>query len=434
LPSQHLSFIVPLFNHVEESKVMLKTLIETIPANTNYEIILINDASNDGTKDWLNTLQLPHVKIIHNETNQGFAKTNNIAVRQALGEILVLLNNDLVFDSDWLTPMLNVLNTEDLKAGVVGNIQYRVINDEIDHAGVALSHKSQFIHKDNFDADKLYSKQLAVTGACMMIKKSDFDSVSGFSEEFVNGCEDLDLCFKLKSQGLSIYLSHKSQIHHHVSLSRDITHPQNEMNSRHLLQKWRQLIKQELSLRWSRVITNNDEAVIQEHIDGKLLIDSPHTASRMIAENLIGREEHRWEKLFDKKDFKKELNEKCSVKGLKYVESHTCYLINDDIEFRVKDIESVVNFYMVGQVINLSLNEDILITIRVNDFQEKNIYLDREENINAGVIYPMFMPGIDNLFKVSVNFFNRDTKEILGDARKSIVVRYFVVDDSTITM
>jgi hypothetical protein len=212
-------------------------------------------------------------------------------------------------------------------------------------------------------------------------------------------------------------------------LSRDLTNPQNELNSRLLLKKWRQLIKQKLSFHWSRVISNKDEAVIEEHIDGKLLIDSPHTASRMIAENLIGREERRWEKLFDKKDFRKELKDNSSVKGLKYVESHTCYLIEGDIEFRVKDIESVVNFYVVGQVINPSLNEDIVITIRVNDFQEKKIYLDREENINAGVIYPMFMPGIDNLFKVSVNFFNRDTKEILGDARKSIVVRHFVIDD-----
>jgi GT2 family glycosyltransferase len=411
---------------------MLSSLIATIPQNTDYEIILINDASTDATKDWLSTLQLPHLKIIHNETNQGFAKTNNIAVRQASGEVLVLLNNDLVFDSDWLTPMLTILNTEDLKAGVVGNIQYKVVNHEIDHAGVALSYKSQFIHKTTFDNDKPYSKELAVTGACMMIKKTDFDRVSGFSEEFVNGCEDLDLCFKLKAAGLSIYLSHKSQIKHHVSLSRDLTNPQNELNSRLLLKKWRQLIKQELSLKWSRVISNKDEAVIEEHIDGKLLIDSPHMASRMIAENLIGREERRWEKLlFDKRDFKKELIDKCSFKGLKYLESHACYLIDGDIEFRVKDIESVVNFYVVGQVINPSLNEDIVITIRVNDFQEKKVYLEREENINAGIIYPIFMPGLENVLKVSVNFFNRDTKEILGDARKSIVVRHFVIDDLT---
>jgi hypothetical protein len=312
---------------------------------------------------------------------------------------------------------------------VVGNIQYKVANHEIDHAGVALSHKSQFIHKTTFDNDKLYSKELAVTGACMMLKKTDFDRVSGFSEEFVNGCEDLDLCFKLKAAGLSIYLAHRSEIYHHVSLSRDLTNPQNELNSRLLLKKWRQLIKQELSLHWSRVISNKDDAVIQEHIDGKLLIGSPHTASRMIAENLIGREERRWEKLFDKRDFKKELIDKCSFKGLKYVESHTCYLIDGDIEFRVKDIESVVNFYVAGQVINPALKEDIVITIRVNDLQVKNIYLEHEVNINAGIIYPIFLPGLENVFKVSVNFFNKDTKEILGDASKSIVLRHFVIDD-----
>ncbi len=111
------------------------------------------------------------------------------------------------------------------------------------------------------------------------------------------------------------------------------------------------------------------------------------------------------------------------------MESHKCYLIDGDIELRVKDIESVVNFYVVGQVINPTLKEDIVITIRVNDLQVKNIYLEHEVNINAGIIYPIFLPGLENVFKVSVNFFNKDTKEILGDASKSIVVRYFVIDD-----
>ena len=53
-------------------------------------------------------------------------------------------------------------------------------------------------------------------------------------------------------------------------------------------------------------------------------------------------------------------------------------------------------------------------------------------NINAGLIYPIFMPEEENIIKVSVNFFNSTTKVLLGDAIKSIVVRHFVLDDVTI--
>lgn len=408
---------------------MLGSLIKTIPASLSYEVVLINDASTDETRPWLDSLKLPNIHIIHNETNQGYAKTNNIAVKASKGEVLALLNNDLVFSDDWLSSMLMILESKELKAGIVGNIQYRVATKEIDHAGVALSHKAQFIHKHNFDADKAYSKQLAVTGACMLISRKDFDEVRGFTEDYINGCEDLDLCFKIKQQGQFIYLSHKSAIQHHVSLSRDLTNLKNEMNSRLLLKTWRNLIKQELSLHWSQVISNNDESAIKEHIDGKLLVNSPHTISRFIAENLIGREEHRWEKLLDKKDYNKLFQENCTFKGLKYFEKYGCYLIDGDIEFRVKNIDSVVNFYVRGQVINPDLKENIAITININDLQEKTIYLDQEENINAGMIYPIFMPSQENVFKIGVHFYDKKTNELLGDARKSIVITLFVVDD-----
>jgi len=432
LNKKNLSFIVPLYNHVEHSKIMLSSLIKSLPSDINYEIILINDASKDGTHIWLETVKLPYIKIIQNDINQGYAKSNNIAAKSAKGDILALINNDLIFEGDWLSPMLEILSLAELKTGIVGNIQYKVSTKEIDHAGVELFCKAQFDHKHVIDNTKDYSKQLAVTGACMLIRKEDFDKVNGFSELFINGCEDIDLCFKIKSLGKLIYLSHKSAIQHHVSLTRDLTNIQNEINSRLLLKKWRSLIRQELSQIWSKALFKDEQSFMNEHFDGKLLIHSPHVASRIIAENLIRREEHRWNKLIDKKDDAKGLNDNCLINGLRYVESHTCYLIDESIVVTLKNIDSVVNFYLVGQVINPDLKEDIAITIKINELQEKTVYLDRQANINAGIIYPIFMPEKENIIKVSINFYNPDNKALLGDAKKSIVVRHFVLDDFTI--
>jgi GT2 family glycosyltransferase len=411
---------------------MLESLIKTIPQGIDFEIILINDASIDNTREWLQTLNFSNMKIIHNEKNQGYAKSNNIAAKSAEGDVLALLNNDLIFEGDWLSPMLEILSLSELKAGIVGNIQYKVSTNEIDHAGIELCNKAQFVHIHNIDNTKDYSRQLAVTGACMLIRREDFDKVNGFSEVFINGCEDLDLCFKVKSLGKMIYLAHKSAIQHHVSMTRNLTNIQNEINSRLLLKKWRSLIKQELSQIWSRALFKDEQSFINEHFDGKLLIHSPHVASRIIAENLIRREEHRWDKLIDKNDDAKRLNDNCLIKGLRYVESHTCYLIDESIVVTLKNIYSVVNFYLVGQVINPDLKEDIAITIKINELQEKTVYLDRQVNINAGIIYPIFMSEKENIIKVSINFYNPDNKALLDDARKSIVVRHFVLDEFTI--
>lgn len=411
---------------------MLGSLIKTIPEEIDFEIIIINDASFDNTREWLQKLEFPSVKIIHNEANQGYARSNNIAAKNAKGDILVLLNNDLIFEGDWLSPMLEILNIPKLNAGIVGNIQYKVSTNEIDHAGIELCNKAQFVHRHNIDNTKDYSKQLAVTGACMLIRKEDFDKVNGFSEVFINGCEDVDLCLKINSLGKLVYLSHKSVIQHHVSLTRNLTNIQNEINSRLLLKKWRALIKQELSQLWSKVLLNDEEIFMSEHFDGKLLINSPHVVSRIIAENLIRREEHRWNKLIDNNDDLNKVNDNCLIKGLRYIESHNCYLIDENIVITLRNIDSVVNFYLVGQVINPDLKEDIAINIKINELQEKIVYLDRQVNVNAGLIYPIFLPEKENIIKVSINFYNSDNKTLLGDARKSIVVRHFVIDDFTI--
>jgi GT2 family glycosyltransferase len=94
---QKVSFIIPLFNHLAQTQAMLASLQATIPAGMAHEIILIDDFSTDGTRAWLATLADPHIKTLLNPHNLGFAKANNRAASVASGEVLALLNNDLVF-------------------------------------------------------------------------------------------------------------------------------------------------------------------------------------------------------------------------------------------------------------------------------------------------------------------------------------------------
>lgn len=70
------SFLVPLFNHVEYSRAMLASLLGSLPTDLSYEIVLIDDASSDATVDWLKTLDYCFVKKIFNFNNLGYAKFN----------------------------------------------------------------------------------------------------------------------------------------------------------------------------------------------------------------------------------------------------------------------------------------------------------------------------------------------------------------------
>lgn len=240
---------------------MLASLRATMPADLAYEIILIDDCSTDGTRAWLATLLDPRVKTLLNPRNLGYAKSNNAAAAVASAPILALLNNDLLFEPCWLEPMLGVLRSPELNAALVGNVQVRVADGEIDHAGVSLNANAQLGHIQTLPEDAAtHTKALAVTGACMVLRKADFDAQGGFDECFVNGCEDIDLCFKLRAAGKAIYVVNTSRIRHHVSLSRGRTGPQNEQNSRVLFARWRPLIKHELTAKWVTLLQAGPKA------------------------------------------------------------------------------------------------------------------------------------------------------------------------------
>ena len=114
------SFIVPLFNHVQQTQEMLDSLLAHMPAGLEFEILLADDASTDGTAAWLATLRHPQIKTLRSEVNRGYAANNNAAARQAKGEVLALLNNDLLLQAGWLPPMLDLLLSPQGKVGVVG--------------------------------------------------------------------------------------------------------------------------------------------------------------------------------------------------------------------------------------------------------------------------------------------------------------------------
>jgi GT2 family glycosyltransferase len=434
LNNKLISFIVPLFNHVEQTREMLASLKASLPHDLRYEVIFADDGSTDETRSWLASLEDERVQFILNERNYGYAKTNNLAAQQAKGDILGLLNNDLLFESGWFEPMLAALEATGLGAGIVGNVQHRVIDRGLDHAGVVLTPRGQFDHVRVEPSEALQAIPVYVTtGACMLMRRSDFEEVGGFDETFVNGCEDIDLCLKIRQLGKKIYVAPNSRILHHVSLSRSRVSLQNEKNSQYLYSKWRTEIKLQLTKCWVKLLTQADGDYVS-YLDGELthsFKSQPHIAAMTIAEAALQREEARWAKELDTPTANNNWHSHVTVRGLHTVPKVGGYLASNEIEVNIEQLKTACNFYVCGRLLEDFDPHQIGITISVNSSQEKALRLEKGHVVNVGVINPLVSPTGRNTFRFNVYFMNAEGEPI-GPASSTMLISHFVVDDQVI--
>lgn len=425
----HLSFIIAVYNHQAETETMLASLIKWMPAGLDYEIIMIDDCSTDGTGAWLETLNLDRLRLIKNGINIGYARSNNFAAASAKGQVIAFLNNDLVLTDGWLTPMLEKLLSSQ-QVGIVGNVQFRVADQKIDHAGIILNPLAQFFHSHQIPEDTTSASQvLAVTGACFLIRKSDFDDVGGFDEGYLNGCEDVDLCFKMQKRHKQIHISYQSRIFHHVSLTRSVTSQQNEINSRLLFQRWRSKIKALLTDTWAMMIQRND---YREYLDGSInekYLKTPQVSARIIAESMILRQEFRWMRDIDQRDPNQDIAQKCRFSGLKAIHQPACYLIQGAVLVDAHDVQNIRNFHVCGWVIPDKMQGQVRVNISVNGIHEISARHDLTmRSFNIGIREPILVAGALNRFRIEFRLLNENLTDA-GDASHLFAITHIVMDD-----
>lgn len=158
-----------------------------------------------------------------------FSAINNFAAKQADGNILLFLNNDMeVVNEDWLDQM--VQHAQRPEIGAVGAKLHYPDNCGIQHAGIIIgiggyaghAHKRTPSDKPGyFGRTQLIQNFSAVTGACLMTRKDVFLSVGGFNEnELKVAANDVDYCLRVRKKGLRIVYTPFSELIHYESISR----------------------------------------------------------------------------------------------------------------------------------------------------------------------------------------------------------------------
>jgi GT2 family glycosyltransferase len=237
------SVIISVFEQLQYTKRCLAQLEETLAGKLDYEVLVIDDASKDGTVEFLKGLG-ERYRVFFNDENQGFAKNNNKAAREARGEFLCFLNNDVFVQGDWLTPMLRVFEEKE-KVGMVGNVQKLAGSRRYDHMGIVFSpeglpkhYGEGFLHHPFKDEVRKWN---AVTAACCVANRRNFLAHGGFDEVFLNGCEDIDLCIRMGQEGFCHYVAHGSVVLH-VKCASAGRLARNKENESKFLERWEETI------------------------------------------------------------------------------------------------------------------------------------------------------------------------------------------------
>ncbi len=210
----------------------LKTCLESLKktAYPNYEVIIIeNNSTEEQTFSYYEELKSdPKVRVVRWE-QKGFnySALNNFGAKSAKGEYLLFLNNDIeAIKSGWMEELL--ANCQRRNVGIVGAKLYYP-DDTVQHAGTIVGLGGiaghAFIHLPRARSGYLHKASLqmdlsAVTAACMMMKRSVFDSIGGFEEKLAVAFNDVDLCLRTVQAGYLVVYNPEAELYHHESKSR----------------------------------------------------------------------------------------------------------------------------------------------------------------------------------------------------------------------
>lgn len=224
------SIIIPNKDHIGDLRRCI-TSIQEKSTYGNYEIIVVeNNSKTDEIFDYYRTLQeTPNVRVFQYHGDFNYSKINNLGVSEAQGEYILLLNNDTqVITLDWIEELLMYAQRRDV--GAVGAKLYYE-DRTIQHAGVVLGlgqhrtagHSHYRVSSNNLGyMGKLCYAQnvMAVTGACLMMRKSLFVQLGGLDEEFAVSLNDVDLCVRAWKAGCVNVFTPFAELYHFESVSR----------------------------------------------------------------------------------------------------------------------------------------------------------------------------------------------------------------------
>ena len=242
-----ISIVIANKDHAEDLRRCVNSILEKSTYD-NYEIIIVeNNSTTEEIRKYYNSLlgydylhkaqeaisrsEDGRIGIVVYKGDFNYSAVNNLGVRYASGEYILLLNNDTeVITVNWMEELLMYAQRDDV--GAVGAKLFYG-DKTIQHAGVVIglgahgtaghTHYKQPLQNFGYMGRLCYAQNMtAVTGACLMVKKSLYLEVGGLDEGFAVSLNDVDFCLKLRERGLLNVFTPFAELFHYESISRGL--------------------------------------------------------------------------------------------------------------------------------------------------------------------------------------------------------------------
>ncbi|HLD05793.1 MAG TPA: tetratricopeptide repeat protein [Candidatus Nanoarchaeia archaeon] len=294
-PSKALtSLIVITHNQLYYTRLCLESIFAT--TDVPYELILVDNASTDGTGAYFLSLEKnkhqlsPALKGLYlclNSDNRGFAAAVNQGLKQGKGKVLGVLNNDLLFTPKWLSSLLDSMQKN--KCQLIGPV-CNAVEDVIQLPQLVNTSytdvKSMLQYIGGREAAQLeYAPADWIAGFCLLIQREVVNKIGYFDEQFGLGfCEDEEYCYRARQAGFSVGFT-QVFIHHywHKSFSQLDANKQNQrvfQNLNYLLRKMIQLNPQDINAHYrlaDNLVLQQNYAEAEKHYQKCLDLQPHHT-------------------------------------------------------------------------------------------------------------------------------------------------------------
>lgn len=226
-PEALVSIIIPTRDRADLLGACLHSLLERT-AHTVYEILVVDNGSKEKeTFQLFSSLPPERVRVLRDDMPFNFSRLNNMAVREARGAYLCMLNNDIeVIDGDWLGELLSFAVRPEV--GCVG-ARLWYADGTLQHGGIIVglggsaghAHRKLAKSQPGYCGRALLVQSMStVTAACLLVRRDVFDAVGGLDEDLPESYNDVDFCLRVQAAGYRNIWTPFAELTHHESATR----------------------------------------------------------------------------------------------------------------------------------------------------------------------------------------------------------------------
>jgi len=214
------SLIVLTYNGKEDTLAFLESLACT--DYPNYELILVDNASSDGTAEAARS-RFPNARVIENGENLGFAGGMNVGARESRGKYVVMLNNDMIAaQKEWLSLLVDAAEADERIAVAIPMVLYRETN-KIESLGKVVPNfftkitaiTTLLAHMEEDTGQ--FTEIIDVDSGNGLVRRDVFEKMGGFDEKMFIYFEETDFSFRVRKAGYRVVCMPRSKIWHEGS-------------------------------------------------------------------------------------------------------------------------------------------------------------------------------------------------------------------------